>query len=1796
MRVFSNLPLGVTPLVLEDHCQSPVEGGEEALFQVVERWDGEEPTSPILFDPDGDFILLPRPEQVCFQDKEAFSSLSEPTPFPVHVFVHSAVLNTLQSVPDYPHRFQVYLKEGLSNLKSSKVSEGQTISSTPSSKEQGTEPQTVSEAEPITTNDTPLLRSPTETGWFRSFNTKTSSLKRTKETASADTENPLDTVSDSAREVSVPLKGGDFLEEDEKASAVSDSDLTLDAHGDDLTDARQTFQVNRFIATFGKISRTGSGLKHDTFSSDQDADISSALDKSVEEDGSDYDECQIGQEEEIKEEVKDSTDESEQITDLEFEHLQDVFSAAKAVPKIKPSKLKFWQLVPYVYLGTIKPNNTEHGLKKATSLDSVVSEPLSPSIPVHEEEGVNFVDTNDNFKKFIIGNQRLHIDVDRLKRFATTGMAEGISSSGQSGTDVKSGGILGFVRGSKSDAQNSLKQNESGLQPTSSIDLDGTDSRKGELTESDIDISSSIAIKEDIDQGQQLELRVETKSSDIGSASLESSVTEEKSRFSDFKRTTGQLRTSFRRKLWRERKLPDRDKSGTDSRKDETEVNESATTSINEDIDKGQQLDYRESKASDRPMVADEFDNERSGSVSLASSQSVIKEEEKEQEEEEGGTKLKNFKKTASHLRSSFRRKLRKEEKLTGDNNGTDSRKDETEVNESATTSINEDIDKDQQLDYGGRKASDRFMVTDEVDNERSGSVSLASSQSVSKEEEKKKKKEGTKLMNFKKTASHLRSSFRRKLRKEEKLTGDDNGIESRKEDVRETDDVDVKAPTSVSEDIELDMKVSSGAQLDSREKKLPDTFVATDEVAGNENSGSANLVSLQSETKEGKGKTRLTDLMERTDKLRSSIKRKIGKEEKLSGSKSESGIEEVRETDVDISAMAAVSQDNEKDQLAVSTNEEAPSSFPDTFEKKNDSCISEATQSSSEKETGNKVGNFVRGTRERLSLVRRGKKKKDQFLIPETAKQAGKPSEIDKTLPVDDKSEDEEYDVFDNSGKSSGNTEELQFTFKKDRQTKLGRSTSERKLSRRPGKGLRRSESDMQVFYKPRNTTNRKESLDGIDQPSLTTMQERLLSNFTTIIEGKSDEEKSDLISIPTSPSTSKEKTETTVGSFVRGEWVVVSQGSPTVGDDPVSNEQIDQTSPPAGKEEEEESPKDEVSLKKAPNVLLSPFRKIGKRRDSSQEEGIGTINIDHLACSDRFTCLKHTQRNGAKCKTLDIAATNDSLARAQSYQHQVDSKRLKKEWSSTRDDVESFVGTAAKSLSDGYGLWKLSDQDDDREDSILTSHWEKSKNHKNCQGCQTSFSALARFRRSSKRGHCRKCGQVFCNGCLGYMRKLNTFAQYDPSGKECKVCKHCHNPETAPVTEGMTSSHLELFKKHRDNFKHYGWDIELASEQYRFEPTVSSMLRQCKKLEKGFQGSVSGKSGLKVPNLALMKKNIPDWQKPPTWVDPSNKDITGCQLCSRSKLLPGSLHNCRICGRRVCSQDSSSDFLLYIPDRGTVEYSPENSTRWKIIRIVGCPQTEPAICMYLRVCFTCKGKLSTLQEETFQHFRLSLSDEYELCMLMLQGIHKETQQMKSSILECMPKFIDAVDMLGKDSKNITETQRKSLANHQDNLMDQFPKFIMAVNKLRDITPKTEQQVRLVGNVLQEKWAFYRDNVANFRIRGRQLMEIMPEEEIKQLKYIVNREAINCACLIVTQLAFEVLHISMQKNLSESFAMTLKDIGEIIEQELEQMITSSTSGESWEDHKEDLYAYVKNEMKSDRRFLKLMRRKGRRD
>ena len=66
-----------------------------------------------------------------------------------------------------------------------------------------------------------------------------------------------------------------------------------------------------------------------------------------------------------------------------------------------------------------------------------------------------------------------------------------------------------------------------------------------------------------------------------------------------------------------------------------------------------------------------------------------------------------------------------------------------------------------------------------------------------------------------------------------------------------------------------------------------------------------------------------------------------------------------------------------------------------------------------------------------------------------------------------------------------------------------------------------------------------------------------------------------------------------------------------------------------------------------------------------------------------------------------------------------------------------------------------------------ITKRHWVNSEEKLKCANkqCGKKFSLIDRPH------HCRKCGDVFCNSCVQYRRKLTLLAQYDPEGKSYKV-----------------------------------------------------------------------------------------------------------------------------------------------------------------------------------------------------------------------------------------------------------------------------------------------------------------------------------------------------------------------------------------------------------------------------------------
>ena len=66
-----------------------------------------------------------------------------------------------------------------------------------------------------------------------------------------------------------------------------------------------------------------------------------------------------------------------------------------------------------------------------------------------------------------------------------------------------------------------------------------------------------------------------------------------------------------------------------------------------------------------------------------------------------------------------------------------------------------------------------------------------------------------------------------------------------------------------------------------------------------------------------------------------------------------------------------------------------------------------------------------------------------------------------------------------------------------------------------------------------------------------------------------------------------------------------------------------------------------------------------------------------------------------------------------------------------------------------------------------ITRRHWVNSDERSNCTNkeCRRKFSLIDRPH------HCRRCGEVFCNPCSKYKRKLSFLAQPDPEGKPYKV-----------------------------------------------------------------------------------------------------------------------------------------------------------------------------------------------------------------------------------------------------------------------------------------------------------------------------------------------------------------------------------------------------------------------------------------
>ncbi|XP_006811901.1 uncharacterized protein LOC102810146 [Saccoglossus kowalevskii] len=478
-----------------------------------------------------------------------------------------------------------------------------------------------------------------------------------------------------------------------------------------------------------------------------------------------------------------------------------------------------------------------------------------------------------------------------------------------------------------------------------------------------------------------------------------------------------------------------------------------------------------------------------------------------------------------------------------------------------------------------------------------------------------------------------------------------------------------------------------------------------------------------------------------------------------------------------------------------------------------------------------------------------------------------------------------------------------------------------------------------------------------------------------------------------------------------------------------------------------------------------------------------------------------------------------------------------------------------------------------------ITKRHWVENSERSECvnPSCKLKFSLTER------KHHCRRCGEVFCWTCTNYQRRLSVLAEPDPGGKLYKVCYRCF--DQGPQTVGATSTHTNYFKQVRQLCK---------SPEYSQKSTINDCVdhynlpfdinAECERLIEGFQLSI-GHSKIRSSMREIISPltTVPTWQKARRWTPKSATDV--CQRCHLAFGWLSKKYNCKVCGCVVCMPCSSTDLLVFVPDEEDRNALGERP-RWAIIRIIGCPEIEPDIHLYLRVCNKCKDQLLEIQvnnqKSLSQSHQIEETNDVNSNVVYIYGKVVRFQEKIDAQLPKYRQLIDGLEIGLGCPKSLPQVRSniQILAKAQGDLSDHFTSFVFTVMSIKQLKPQTPAQQSTIRNLLKCKFEYYHDNMYIFRQLMRRLESVTPSEVLERIQEIVDLNAINSAYLATSQLSFEALNLCMKFKLNEQFASLIRKTSEVICGDLKVIVIQG--GEDWDTHQQQVTHFVKIQLKKE--------------
>ncbi|XP_062568961.1 uncharacterized protein LOC134231076 [Saccostrea cucullata] len=474
-----------------------------------------------------------------------------------------------------------------------------------------------------------------------------------------------------------------------------------------------------------------------------------------------------------------------------------------------------------------------------------------------------------------------------------------------------------------------------------------------------------------------------------------------------------------------------------------------------------------------------------------------------------------------------------------------------------------------------------------------------------------------------------------------------------------------------------------------------------------------------------------------------------------------------------------------------------------------------------------------------------------------------------------------------------------------------------------------------------------------------------------------------------------------------------------------------------------------------------------------------------------------------------------------------------------------------------------------------ITKSHWIPTEICPSCcnRQCKRKFSLLDRPH------HCRRCGKIFCSPCLQFQRKLNLLANPDPEGKAYKVCQACF--EEGQVQEGQSRRLTEYFYRLRQQGVLTASVIENGKVTKCWRQRLD-LKAECKRLTEGFKSAIGGSEIKKTIHDLKTLVTMPNWQKSSTWLQENLAE--SCQVCAAKFGLTRKKQNCRVCGRAVCKACSTKDLLLFIPNE-----NKEADPQLAIIRIIGCPEKEPDIALYLRVCKLCQEKISTkqiLENNVTEDEAQEGADN----LVRLETLHSKCVKLEQKTDRQLTQYQSVIESLEDNSRRGSDSGKsniKVLAKAQEDIADFLSQYNANIQRTKQLKPSTNTQAMLFRNCLKSKCDFYLENQYTFRKLKQELEKSAPAETLQVIQQTVDLNAITSAQLYVRQLTFETLHLCDKYKICGSIPELLSSLDEALEVDAKRCL--ALNGESWEQHDSSIKDMIRLQMK-DHRLIKLSR------